>query len=62
MMQIDVEKETLKFKEKFLRGDYEINRSQNTEKNYAEEKELRDTKAVKNFLETDLFEYIINMK
>lgn len=43
-------------------GYYRFDRSQNTEVNYCEMKEQRDTEAIKAFVKSDLFKSIKELK
>ncbi len=62
MLNIDVTASKKEFIERLKNGYFELNRSSNTEANYSKTKESRDTKAVCNFLSTDLFKEIAEMK
>lgn len=60
MPLLDVKKETEIFKDKLNSGYYPLERSKNTEVDYAKEKEARDTKAVDDFVKSELFEEIVS--
>ncbi|MBO5336766.1 MAG: hypothetical protein J6A94_06495 [Lachnospiraceae bacterium] len=62
MPRVNVQEETKIFGEKLRSGYFAQERSKNTEVNYAQEKELRDTEAVKAYTQTELFEYIKEMR
>lgn len=62
MPRVNVQEETKRFSERLEGNFFATERSRNTEVNYAEKKEPRDTQAVKQFLETETFEYIKNME
>lgn len=62
MPRVNVQEETRLFGEKLRKGYFSTERSKNSEVNYAQEKEERDTEAVKRFLETPSFEYIKDMR
>ena len=55
MNRINEEESANAFIEKLSNGYYKYDRSQNTEVDYAKEKEERDTNAVKQFLNSKLF-------
>lgn len=62
MPRVNVQEETRIFGEKLRGGYFAQERSQNTEVDYAQEKEQRDTEAVKAFTQTESFEYIKDMR
>jgi hypothetical protein len=62
MPEINVQEATIKFRKRLEEGYYPKMRSRNTEGNYSEEKEPRDTEAVQNFVGTPYFEHIRKMK
>ena len=62
MPLLDVNKEADLFEQRVRSGFYGTERSQNSEVNYAKEKENRDSKAVKEFTKTRTFAYIKNMR
>ena len=53
MPKLNVQEEMEKFGERLRNGYYATERSKNTEVNYAEKKEGRDTEAVKAFTKTE---------
>jgi hypothetical protein len=61
-MDIDIEKETEIFKEELMSGKFKLARSQNSEANYTATKQDRDSQAVRDFLETGTFKYIMEME
>ncbi|MDR2209843.1 MAG: hypothetical protein LBO65_00025 [Spirochaetaceae bacterium] len=61
-MDIDVEKETQNFQAELMGGKFKLARSQNSETDYTETKQERDSQAVRDFLETDTFNHIMNME
>ena len=61
MPRVNVQEETRLFAKKISEGHFQKERSTNCEENYEEKKRDRDTKAVEEFLETSLFEHIMNM-
>lgn len=62
MPRVNVQEETRLFGEKLRKGYFATERSKNNEVDYAKEKEQRDTKAVKDFTQTEYFEYIRDMR
>lgn len=62
MPRVDVREETKLFGERLQSNYYSKERSTNTEVDYAKVKEPRDTQAVKDFIETETFNYIMNMR
>jgi hypothetical protein len=62
MLTINIEEATQNFLKKLQSGSYTSSRAKNSANDYSKEKEDRDTEAVHRFLETDLFEHIIDMK
>ncbi len=58
MVRINEEESANAFVEKLLNGHYKYERSTNTEVDYAAVKEDRDTAAVKELLNSNLFNYI----
>ncbi|MDE5605362.1 MAG: hypothetical protein K2I73_07255 [Eubacterium sp.] len=61
MTRINEQKAAEKIISDALNGYYGYDRSQNTEVNYQEEKEQRDTAAVRNFVNSSLFNKVRNM-
>ena len=61
MPKLDIQEETRLFEKKINEGYFEKERSKNCEVNYEEEKRDRDTAAVKEFLDTSLFNHIRDM-
>jgi hypothetical protein len=59
---INVEEETAKFEKKFKEGGFKVSRLANTELDYPREKQERDTQAVNEFAETEIFEHIMTME
>lgn len=62
MPRVNVQEETRLFREKLGTEYFGTERSTNTEANYVNEKEPRDTEAVKAFTKTVNFEYIKDMR
>lgn len=62
MPRVNVQEETKRFGERLEGNFFAQERSRNTEDNYAEKKEPRDTQAVKQFLETETLKYIMDME
>ena len=62
MPRIDVQEAVNKFRSRIDKNHYPIARSKNMAEDYSKEKELRDTKAVSEFVGTAYFEYIKSMK
>lgn len=61
MPRVNVQEETKLFGEKLRSGYFSTDRSKNNEVDYAEQKEQRDTLAVKEFTKTESFNYIKDM-
>lgn len=61
MPRLDVQEETHLFMQKIYNGYFEKERSKNSEVNYEKKKRDRDSEAVKEFLESPLFNHIIDM-
>lgn len=55
MPRINEKEAAQQFMTELLNGDYPLERSKNVEVNYCEEKEPRDTEAVKKFIRSKLF-------
>ncbi len=62
MVRINEQEAAEKIISDALNGYYGYDRSQNTEVNYQEEKEQRDTAAVKTFVNSSLFNKVRNME
>lgn len=62
MPRVNVQEETRLFGEKLRNGYFSTERSKNNEVDYAEEKEQRDTLAVKEFTNTAYFSHIRDMR
>lgn len=61
MPRIDEDSAAKEFVSAFLGGQYHLERSKNSEVNYSQEKEPRDTDAVKEFVKSKLFATLENM-
>ena len=62
MIRINEEEAANKFIADATDGFYRYDRSQNTEVNYSEEKEQRDTEAVKNAVNSSLFSMVRDLR
>lgn len=62
MAVLNIEEETRLFEEKLNNNYFYKDRSKNTEEDYAVDKESRDNHAVKDFLDSEYFGYIKNMR
>ncbi|GHV30602.1 hypothetical protein AGMMS4952_17860 [Spirochaetia bacterium] len=62
MIDENAEGATRRFEEKFRAGGFTIALSPNTEADYTATKQDRDTKAVQDFIGTDLFNEIMGKK
>lgn len=62
LKRINEENAAEKFYEQLFDGYYKYDRSVNTEVDYSAEKEQRDTNAVKEFINSDFFNSLLNMK
>ncbi len=62
MEKINIQGTKEELRKRLESGYFEKVRSKNTEGIYSEEKEARDTAAVKDFVNTDYFDYIKKMK
>jgi len=60
--KIDVEKAVGEFRSRIEDDYYPVDRSINREEDYQQEKELRDTEAVINFVKTSYFAHVKNME
>jgi hypothetical protein len=61
-LEADGDKAADEFMKRLKDGYYDVSRSQNSEDDYTENKQERDTQAVKEFFGTDLSKYIQNLK
>jgi hypothetical protein len=62
MLEKDAEAAAKRFMEKLGSGEFTMARSQNTADDYTATRQERDSKAVKDFVKTDLFQDIVKLK
>jgi hypothetical protein len=62
IVDIDIDQEVKIFEKELIGGKFKLARSQNSETDYTKTKQERDHQAVLDFLETDTFNYVMDME